>query len=83
MLRCRVEFGAVHLVGAVAGQDVVARGLFVPEIGRAGHLADHHRLVPLQAPGRVLVFVRQTDGVAEFVRRGAAVHEAQVHGGLV
>jgi hypothetical protein len=77
--RLGVEAGRVDLVGAVARDDVVACRRLVPEVGRLGHLADHDLLVPQDAARRVLVLVRKPDGVAELVRRGAAVLEAEVH----
>ncbi len=64
-------------------EHVVADRRLVPVVGRAGQALDHGRLVPLDAAGRVLVLVRETDRVAELVARRAAVHEAEIHRRLV
>jgi hypothetical protein len=61
----------------------VADGRFVPVVGRAGEALDDGRFIPLDAACRVLMLMRQSDGMAEFVGSRAAIHEPQIHGRLI
>ena len=53
------------------------------KFGDLASLANHDRFVPLNAAGRVLMLVRETDRVAELMRRGAAVEKAEIHRRLI